>query len=142
VSAMQRARHGACANSAVARPAGRASETAMHRSRSLLASRARAMRAAPTTAEALLWEELRSTRLGVVFRRQVVIGPYVVDFCASRARLVVEVDGGYHEGRSGPDTRRDRQLAQRGYRVLRLPAAQVQHQLGDALAAVRAALVA
>jgi very-short-patch-repair endonuclease len=107
----------------------------------LLVGRARAMRAAPTTTEALLWEELRGGRLGVGFRRQVPIGRYIVDFCAPGARLVVEVDGGYHERRVRADARRDRALGRAGYRVLRLPAEMVQHRIGEAVAAVRAALV-
>jgi very-short-patch-repair endonuclease len=83
------------------------------------------MRAAPTSTEALLWEQVRGSRLGVAFRRQVVIGPYIVDFCAPSARLVVEVDGGYHEGRSRQDARRDRWLARQGWRVLRVSATEV-----------------
>jgi Protein of unknown function (DUF559) len=39
-------------------------------------------RAAPTTSEALLWEALRGSQLGVGFRRQVPIGRYIVDFAA------------------------------------------------------------
>jgi very-short-patch-repair endonuclease len=100
------------------------------------------MRAAPTLTEALLWQELRGSRLGVGFRRQVVVGGYIVDFCAPAARLVVEVDGGYHQECTATDARRDRALAQAGYRVLRLPAEMVLRRLGEAVAAVRVALVA
>ena len=94
----------------------------------------------PTTTEAQLWQELRGSRLGVAFRRQVPIGRYIVDFCAPSVRLVVEVDGGYHQGRSGADQRRDRVLARRGWRVLRLPVEQVNGRMAEAIAAVRAAL--
>jgi hypothetical protein len=58
-------------------------------------------------------------RLGVTFRRQVPLGPFIVDFLAPSARLVVEVDGGYHELRAKADARRTRWLERRGYRVLR-----------------------
>jgi very-short-patch-repair endonuclease len=91
----------------------------------LLHARASAMRAAPTTSEALLWEALRGSRLGVGFRRQVPIGRYIVDFCAPSARLVVEVDGGYHAERARADARRHRALLELGYRVVRVPAALV-----------------
>lgn len=107
---------------------------------SLLASRAQAMRLAPTTTEALLWQALRGSRLGVAFRRQVPIGRYIVDFCAPSVRLVVEVDGGYHGARTAADARRDRDLVRLGYRVLRLPAEQVEYRMGEAIAAVQAAL--
>ena len=90
-----------------------------------LSSRAAAMRAAPTTTEALLWEQLRGKRLGVVFRRQVVIGQYIADFAAPSVRLVVEVDGGYHRERVAADARRDRELERLGWRVLRVSAAEV-----------------
>jgi len=106
----------------------------------MLHAHAAAMRAAPTTTEALLWRELAGSKLGVGFRRQVPIGRYIVDFCAPSARLVVEVDGGYHAARARADARRDRQLEQAGYRVLRLPAEQVYGDMPAAMAAVRAAL--
>ena len=85
-------------------------------------------RRAMTESEAKLWAVLRGRKLGVQFRRQVVIGRYIVDFAAVAARLVVEVDGGYHALRVCADQRRDRDLARLGYRVLRLPAALVLDQ--------------
>ena len=106
----------------------------------VIVARAAAFRAAPTTTEALLWEALRAQRLGVRFRRQVVLGRYVVDFVAPRANLVVEVDGEVHAQRGAADARRDRDLARMGYRVLRLPRAMVQERLAEAVALVVAAL--
>jgi len=106
----------------------------------VLHQRAAAMRAAPTTTESILWEQLKGSRLGVPFRRQVPIARYIADFCAPRARLVVEVDGGYHEARARADLRRDRDMARLGYRVLRLSADMVLHRLDEAVAAIRAAL--
>jgi len=53
------------------------------------------------------------------FRRQVPIGPWIVDFVSSfEQRLIVEADGRQH-GESEDDTRRDRDLSKRGFRVLR-----------------------
>ena len=49
--------------------------------------RARFMRRETTLSETLLWQRLRGRKLGVVFRRQVVIGRYIVDFCAPAIRL-------------------------------------------------------
>ncbi|MBN1607549.1 MAG: DUF559 domain-containing protein, partial [Polyangiaceae bacterium] len=48
--------------------------------RQLLASRARAMRHAPTASERLLWAALAGRKMGTVFRRQVVV---VGVWCAS-----------------------------------------------------------
>jgi very-short-patch-repair endonuclease len=69
-----------------------------------------------------------------------VIGRYIVDFVAPSARLVVEVDGGYHARRVTADARRDRVLARLGYRVLRLGADLVLKHPEAAVARIRAAL--
>ena len=83
--------------------------------------RARGMRLSPTPSEQVLWQHLRGRKLGVQFRRQVVIGQrFIVDFCASSIRLVLEVDGGYHQEAQRADARRDAWLARRGYTILRL----------------------
>ena len=87
------------------------------------------MRMAPTTTEALLWQALSGSQLGVGFRRHFVIGRFITDFAAPAARLVVEVDGGYHRSRRRADARRDREIARLGWRVLRLPAEMVRDRL-------------
>jgi very-short-patch-repair endonuclease len=108
----------------------------------VIAERAAAHRAAPTLTESILSQVLSGSKLGVSFRRQVPIGRYIADFVAPSRKLVVEVDGGYHAtpAHMRADARRDRHLAKLGYRVVRLPAAMVQHQLADAVALVVAAL--
>jgi very-short-patch-repair endonuclease len=83
---------------------------------------ARNLRQTQTGPERLLWGKLRSRRLGGwKFKRQVPIGPYIVDFCCSDAWLIVELDGGHHSERSVTlkDRTRERDLEQRGYLVLR-----------------------
>ena len=62
----------------------------------LLTTFARRMRMAPTRSEALLWAQLRGGKIGARFRRQAVLGGFVVDFYAPCSRLVVEVDGAVH----------------------------------------------
>ena len=101
---------------------------------------ARCMRGHPTPSELCLWRALSGSRLGVAFRRQVIIGEYIVDFAAAKARLVLEVDGGYHQISARADARRDRTLERAGYRVLRLPAALVVGDLAMAVAQIRAAI--
>jgi very-short-patch-repair endonuclease len=72
-----------------------------------------------TDAEQLLWYRLRRRQVGNHrFRRQVPLGPYIVDFCCVESRIVVEVDGNQHM-ESRHDSRRDAWLASEGYRVLR-----------------------
>ena len=48
----------------------------------VLSERAREMRHTLTTSERLLWVAIRARRLGVQFRRQVVLGRYIADFFA------------------------------------------------------------
>ncbi len=106
-----------------------------------LATHAARMRSAPTSSEERLWRALRCSQLGVAFRRQVpLLERYVVDFFAPAARLVVEVDGGYHTDRSAADARRDEELRRAGYRVLRLEAELVLRNLPEALERIRQAL--
>src|SRR3954447_2199089 len=82
---------------------------------------ARRMRAEPTDAERLLWQRLRHdiALRGTHFRRQALIGPFIVDFVSRKARLVIEVDGGQHDEQRAADDRRTRKIEALGYRVLR-----------------------
>ena len=105
-----------------------------------LAAHAAQMRAVPTASERILWSALRAGQLGVVFRRQVPVGRFIADFLAPAVRLVVEVDGVYHEKRCTADARRDRLLARMGYRVLHVDAELVERDNDSAVAAVRDAL--
>ncbi len=80
---------------------------------------ARTMRAEPTDAEHRLWQHLRAGRLpGFKFRRQQPLGNYIVDFVCLEARLIVELDGGQHNG-SVSDVARDSWLTSQGFVVLR-----------------------
>ncbi len=73
-----------------------------------------------TEAEHRLWQYLRAHRLnGIHFRRQHAIGPYIVDFCAPRLRLVIELDGSQHLAQQRYDEQRTQYLESRGYRVVR-----------------------
>jgi very-short-patch-repair endonuclease len=82
--------------------------------------RATKLRHSPTDAESRIWYFLRRGHLlGFRFRRQVPIGPYIVDFLCTEAALVVEIDGSQHADAMVYDSRRERFLASRGLRVLR-----------------------
>ena len=85
------------------------------------------LRKEPTLAEVRLWELLRRGALeGVRFRRQHAIGPYIVDFCAPRHRLIIEVDGSQHIEAQHEDRARTGFLQSQGYRVLRFWNSQVE----------------
>ena len=110
----------------------------MSNSKANLALYAHAMRQAPTDSEARLWRALRSSQLGVAFRRQVPLLGFIADFYAQSQRLIVEVDGGYQGRRTSADARRDRTL-RAGYRVLRIEATRVMRDLPAVVADVLAA---
>jgi very-short-patch-repair endonuclease len=81
--------------------------------------RAAKLRQNQTDVERRMWMLLRDRRSAQLkFRRQTPIGPYIVDlFCPSK-RLIVELDGGQHNG-SSADEKRTAWLESHGYRVLR-----------------------
>lgn len=80
---------------------------------------ARKLRRDGTDPEAIIWSFVRNRQLnGFKFRRQVPIGPYIVDFVCQERRLVVELDGWQHAD-DLRDVERDMFLQGVGYRVLR-----------------------
>jgi very-short-patch-repair endonuclease len=72
-------------------------------------------------AEGRIWSRLRAHRFqGFSFRRQLPIGPYVVDFVCLEARLIIEIDGGQHaSGEAKRDAKRDQWLRSQGFVILR-----------------------
>jgi valyl-tRNA synthetase len=70
--------------------------TAKHTNYDLLKKYSKELRRFSTEAEAILWEMLRRKNLEVRFRRQHIIGDFIVDFVCLPNKLIIEVDGGYH----------------------------------------------
>lgn len=83
-----------------------------------LTTLSRKLRNNSTEAEKYLWYVLRDENLGVKFRRQAVIGRFIVDFACFESKLVVEVDGGQHV-RSEQDSARGQWLREQGFEILR-----------------------
>ena len=99
------------------------------------------MRRNPTWAEFRLWQALKGKALGVQFRRQHPIGPYVVDFACLSRRVVVEADGTTHDDIDVEyAVARDRYLRERGFAVLHIDDHVINHALDDALGMIRAVL--
>jgi len=102
-----------------------------------LRDNAKRLRAHMTDAELRLWYHFRAHRfLGLKFKRQVPLGAYIVDFVCEQHRLVIEVDGSQHM-HSVADQRRDADLQQMGYRVLRFWNHDVLMQTESVLEAIR-----
>jgi very-short-patch-repair endonuclease len=94
---------------------------------------ARLLRNNMTETERRVWSRLRSSQIGgFKFRRQVPVGPYVVDFMCMSERLAIEVDGAGHEDEQR-DERKTRWLRGHGYRVIRIPASDIDESMDDVI---------
>jgi very-short-patch-repair endonuclease len=83
-------------------------------------TRSRRLRSAQTDAEKKLWSAIRGGRFeSLKFRRQFVIGQYIVDFCCIEKKLIVELDGGQHDERAAQDVLRTSVLEREGFGVIR-----------------------
>ena len=103
--------------------------------------RGRRLRAESTEAERKLWKHLRAKRFGgCKFRRQHCIGPYFVDLCCIKQRLIVELDGGHHAEQHERDATRTAYLTEQGYRVIRFWNEQVNREIDNVLEALYSAL--
>jgi very-short-patch-repair endonuclease len=87
--------------------------------------RSRELRQAANPAEQCLWNALKARQLsGYKFTRQFPVGSYFADFACRERMLLVEVDGSQHV-ESGYDERRDANLLNEGYSILRVPSVTV-----------------
>ena len=92
----------------------------MTRQTPLQTQRAKSLRSTQTEAEGLLWSVLRGKQLcGMKFRRQHPVGPFFADFACVSRRLVVELDGGYHDSIQDNDIKRQQYHSEQGWKVLR-----------------------
>ena len=98
------------------------------------------MRAQPTDAERVLWQRLRHdiALARSHFRRQALIGAFIVDFASRKAKLVIELDGGQHSQQA--DASRQHQIEAAGYRVLRFWNNDVLGNLEGVLTEIQSAL--
>lgn len=84
-----------------------------------------------------MWSVLKTKQLGVKSRRQVPVGPYVVDFLCEQERLIIELDGSQHVERKEYDEGRTEYLRSRGYEVIRFWDSDVFRNLDGVLYAIR-----
>ncbi len=98
--------------------------------------RARTLRRNLTAPETLLWWMLRRNQLGLHFRRQHPVGPFILDFYCADAKLCVEVDGPLHDERQDYDQRRTDWLTKEGIRVLRFSVEELETRPAVVMAAI------
>ena len=95
----------------------------------------RKLRKKPTVWESKLWEHLRNRNLGARFKRQVRIGNYIADFCCNESKLIIELDGSYHNKPyyKKVDYERYKFLKQEGYKILRFWNIEIDRNLDSVL---------
>jgi very-short-patch-repair endonuclease len=106
-------------------------------------NKARRLRIEQTEVEKRLWSKLRDRRLlGVKFRRQVPVGPYIADFACIESFLIVELDGGQHSSMTSRDAARTARFQRDGWRVMRFWNNEVVENMEGVLETIATALAA
>ena len=105
-------------------------------------SRARKLRQETTPHELKLWLHLRKDQLGVSFRRQHPIGPYVIDFYCPSEHLAIELDGEQHGNRQAVayDRARTLFLKRKGIRIIRFWNGELRENLEGVLSSIDRAI--
>jgi len=106
----------------------------------LLLDYSKKMRNKPTEAERLLWNVLSNKKLdGYKFRRQHIIGNYIVDFICLKTNLIIEIDGSIHQlpENKTSDKERTKWLEHEGYRVIRFTNTEVLSNLDKVLEEIK-----
>ncbi len=95
---------------------------------------ARELRKNQTKEERKLWYDfLNSLPVEFRFRRQQIIGGYIVDFYCPASKLAIELDGSQHYTEQGEqaDITRDNSLSELGIEVLRFTNADINRRFKD-----------
>ena len=92
-----------------------------------------------TESERVLWEELRKLNCGYHFRRQHPIGDYIADFACLKKKLVIEVDGGYHNEplQQQNDQWRTEFMESKGYTVIRFNNEEISNNLHEVITRIK-----
>ena len=97
---------------------------------------ARKLRDHQTEAELYLWSQLEHLKyLNVRFKRQHPVLYFVADFYCHKARLVIEVNGGYHDipEQYKYDKEREHEIEELGLKVIRFTNEQVLFHIENSL---------
>lgn len=97
---------------------------------------AKELRKEQTNAEEILWTYLRSRKfLNLKFRRQHPILEFIADFYCHELKLVIEVDGKYHQTdeMNYHDQERTKVLMEMGYQVIRFTNEEIFSEISEVL---------
>ncbi len=106
----------------------------------LLKDKAKEMRNRPTEAEKMLWNVLSNKGIdNYKFRRQHIIGEYIVDFVCLEKRLIIEVDGSIHNQpeQIEHDKKRTEWLESKGFRIVRYSNRQIVNDILNSAESIR-----
>ena len=119
-------------------------ETADEMEYELLKNNAIHNRQYATEAERLLWHYLKEKKIGYKFRRQHIVGEYITDFINLKHKLIIEIDGKYHQEAEQviKDTQRTQYLEQKGYTVIRFTNEEVFNHMEDVIKKIKETIMA
>ena len=97
-----------------------------------------------TEAERLLWHYLKEKKIGYKFRRQHIVGEYITDFINLKHKLIIEIDGKYHQEveQVKKDAQRTQYLKQKGYTVIRFTNEEVFNHIEDVIKKIKETIMA
>ena len=103
---------------------------------------AKSLRENPTKAEEVLWNKLKSRNLnGFKFRFQVPYDSFILDFLCSSHKLIIEIDGEYHNFQKEHDKERDEYFEAKGYKILRIKNEKVMNDIDKVLGRIKSVLI-
>ncbi len=105
-----------------------------------LVEHARNNRKEKTESEDIIWQQVRNQQLGYKIRRQHYIGNYIVDFVCLEKKLIIEIDGEYHdhEEQIELDKLRTLELEQKYFfKVIRFTNDEVKNDLSNVLQKIK-----
>lgn len=102
---------------------------------------ARKLRKNQWSTEQIFWHRVRKRQIdGHQFRRQFVLGKYIVDFICLKSRLIIELDGMQHDEHKEYDEKRDQWLRGEGFRILRFKNYEVKRDMDYVINRIRKCL--
>jgi very-short-patch-repair endonuclease len=102
---------------------------------------ARILRKKQTSAEEVLWQELRNNKLGFKFRRQYPIDKFFLDFYCFDKKLGIEIDGDIHKFQLEADKERQEVIKTLGIKIIRFKNDEVVNNLQAVLEKIKQELL-
>ncbi|TAK56967.1 endonuclease domain-containing protein [Patescibacteria group bacterium] len=87
------------------------------------------LRRSGNLSEVLLWNQIKSKKLGVKFLRQKPVDKYIIDFYCNELNLAIEIDGVSHDAKVESDVERQNMLESKGIRFLRFSDTEVKRNI-------------